>query len=260
MSVQSQFDLNLDEEFPNLTNSPILEVVIHWEAHASKTLEQNFLKENLSKHLPDYSLIQPQYGIEVKIGTPDEIAQFSQNTQWKGFRLENTSTNYVAQFTNIGIAFSRVNSYENWKSFTTEALRIWDIFVELAEPKTIHRLGVRFINRIFLKQDESISTYLTSEPYILSGLEISPKSFFYQDTYQVSGYPYQINLVRTIQSNQTGAGSDQALIVDIDVFTNEVSSIRENLNQQLAEMRWLKNKIFFSNITDTALNNFGVKS
>jgi len=47
------------------------------------------------------------------------------------------------------------------------------------------------------------------------------------------------------------------LIVDIDVFTNEVSSIQEDLNKQLAEMRWLKNKIFFSNITDTALNNFG---
>ncbi|MFN6070102.1 MAG: TIGR04255 family protein, partial [Pseudanabaena sp.] len=61
----------------------------------------------------------------------------------------------------------------------------------------------------------------------------------------------------TIQPNQTGSGSEQALIVDIDVFTNEVSSIQEDLNKQLAEMRWLKNKIFFSNITDTALNNFG---
>ncbi len=116
---------------------------------------------------------------------------------------------------------------------------------------------MRFINRIFVKQDESISTYLKSEPYRLSGLEISPKSFFYQDTYQVAGHPYQINLVRTIQPEQTGSGSEQALIVDIDVFTNEVSSIRDDLNQQLAEMRWLKNKIFFSNITDTALNNFG---
>ncbi len=258
MSVQSQFALNLNEEFPNLVNSPILEAVIHWEAHASKPLEQISLKDALAKHLPEYPTVQTQHGIEVKIGdAPDDMSQLSQRMQWNGFRLEDAPANYVAQFTHTGIAFSRVKSYESWENFKTEALRVWDVFVELAEPKTIRRLGVRFINRILVKQDESISTYLKSEPYRLSGLEISPKSFFYQDTYQVAGYPYQINLVRTIQPHQTGSGSEQALIVDIDVFTNEVSSIRDDLNQQLAEMRWLKNKIFFSNITETALNNFG---
>lgn len=258
MSVQSQFALNLNEEFPNLTNSPFLEAVIHWDAPASKLLEQISLKEALTKYLPEYPTIQTQHGIEVKIeDTPDDMSQLLQRMQWNGFRLEDAPANYVAQFTHTGIAFSRVKSYESWENFKNEALRVWDVFVELAEPKTIRRLGVRFINRMLLKQDESISTYLKSEPYRLSGLEISPKSFFYQDTYQVAGYPYQINLVRTIQPDQTGSGSDQALIVDIDVFTNEVFSIRDNLNQQLTEMRWLKNKIFFSNITDTALNNFG---
>ena len=258
MSVQSQFALNLNEEFPNLTNSPVLEAVIHWDAPSSKPLEQISLKEALTKYLPEYPTIQTQHGIEVKIeDTPDDMSQLSQRMQWNGFRLEDAPANYVAQFTHTGIAFSRVKSYESWENFKNEALRVWDVFVELAEPKTTRRLGVRFINRMLLKQDESISTYLRSEPYRLSGLEISPKSFFYQDTYQVAGHPYQINLVRTIQPNQTGTGSEQALIVDIDVFTNEVSSIRNNLNQQLAEMRWLKNKIFFSNITETALNNFG---
>jgi uncharacterized protein (TIGR04255 family) len=258
MSVQSQFDLNLNEKFPNLTNSPILEAVIHWDAPASKPLEQISLKEALTKRLPEYPTIQTQHGIEVKIeDTPDDMSQLSQRMQWNGLRLEDAPANYVAQFTHTGIAFSRVKSYESWENFKVEALRVWDVFVELAEPKAIRRLGVRFINRIFVKQGESISTYLKSEPYRLSGLEISPKSFFYQDTYQVAGYPYQINLVRTIQPHQTGSGSEQALIVDIDVFTNEVSSIRDDLNQQLAEMRWLKNKIFFSNITETALNNFG---
>jgi uncharacterized protein (TIGR04255 family) len=257
MSAPSQFAINFSEKFPSLTNSPILEAVIHWDAPTSKSLEQTSLKEKLTNSLPDYPIIQPQYGVEVKIDTPIDMPQFLQKTQWSGFRLENISQNYVAQFNNTGIAFSRIKSYEGWENFKNEALRIWNTFVELAEPETTRRLGVRFINRILVKQDESISTYLKSEPYRLSGLEISPKSFFYQDTYQVAGYPYQINLVRTIQPNQTGSGSEQALIVDIDVFTNEVSSIQEDLNKQLAEMRWLKNKIFFSNITDTALNNFG---
>ena len=53
MSVSSQFAINLSEKFPNLTNSPILEAVIHWEAHASKPLEQISLKESLTKRLPE---------------------------------------------------------------------------------------------------------------------------------------------------------------------------------------------------------------
>jgi len=52
-------------------------------------------------------------------------------------------------------------------------------------------------------------------------------------------------------------GDGQALILDIDVFLTEIANDQENLNQKLAEMRWLKNRIFFNNITDTALNNFG---
>jgi uncharacterized protein (TIGR04255 family) len=254
MSALSQFTFNLDEKFPNLRNPPILEAVIHWEAHASRALEQTSLKEELTNRLPDYPVIQYQYGTEVKFGIPDDKSQFSQHTQWNGFRLENDSANYVAQFTRTGVVFSKVKSYESWEAFKAEALRFWGVFVELAEPKTIHRLGVRFINRILLKQDESISTYLNSECHTLSGLEISPKSFFYQNTYSVSGY--QVNLVHTIQPNQTASDDGQLLILDIDVFTTEIAGNPKDLGQQLAEMRWLKNKIFFSNITETALNYF----
>jgi uncharacterized protein (TIGR04255 family) len=252
MSTTSEFVLNLNEEFPSLTNSPVLEAVIHWEAQASKTLEQTLLKEELTNRLPDYPDIFPQYGIHVQVGSSDDITQLS---QWNGFRINNASANYVAQFTHSGLAFSKVGSYKSWGDFTTEALRIWDIFVELAEPTTIHRLGVRFINQILLKQGVAISTYLKISPHRLSGLEISPKSFFYQDTYQVTDYPYQINLVRTIQPDQTGSGDEQ-LIIDIDVFTTEIANDQNNLTQLLSEMRWIKNKIFFSSITEVALNNF----
>jgi uncharacterized protein (TIGR04255 family) len=254
MLAPSQITFDLDEKFPDLTNPPILEAVIHWEAHASKALDQALLKEELTIRLPDYPVIQYQYGTEVKLGIPDDKSQFSQHTHWNGFRLENDSATYVAQFTRTGVVFSRVKSYESWENFKTEALRVWDIFVELAEPKTMHRLGVRFINRILLKQDQSISTYLNSESHRLSGLEISPKSFFYQDTYLVSGY--QVNLVHTIQPNQTASDDRQLLILDIDVSTTEFSGNPKDLSRQLAEMRWLKNKIFFSSVTNTALNNF----
>ena len=48
MSAPSQFAINFSEKFPSLTNSPILEAVIHWDAPTSKSLEQTSLKEKLN--------------------------------------------------------------------------------------------------------------------------------------------------------------------------------------------------------------------
>ena len=55
--------------------------------------------------------------------------------------------------------------------------------------------------------------------------------------------------------------SEQALIVDNDVFRAQLLQLdQETLTQRLQEMRWLKNKLFFSSITELALERFGVDS
>jgi len=250
----SRFIIDPNEKFPQLVRAPVLEAVIHWEADPSKPLDQLTLREELTRRLPDYPVILPQHGIELKaIEQPDGISEVSHQIQWGGFRLEN-ELGSVAQFTQTGIAFSKVKTYESWETFKAEALRFWHIFVEIAEPVAINRLGVRFINRIVLGHDESISTYLKAESHRLSGLELSSQTFFYQDTYPIPSYPYQVNWVRTVQSAPNG---QQSLIVDIDVFTTQqFTGDGEILNLKLCEMRWLKNKIFFDNITNTALDKF----
>jgi uncharacterized protein (TIGR04255 family) len=126
-------------------------------------------------------------------------------------------------------------------------------------PASVQRLGVRYINRIPLRSGENPSTYLKTVPSSIPDLELSTESFFYQDMYQVPGYPYYINWVRTIQSQPTNLADGQALIIDIDVFTTtEFTALdRESLIKRLDEMRWIKNKIFFSCITQTALEQFG---
>ena len=78
--------------------------------------------------------------------------------------------------------------------------------------------------------------------------------FFHQDNLLVTGHPYVINIVKTVQPPQ-GAGSDGGgLILDIDVFTTEPFEERANaIDKRLAEMRWLKNKVFYSSLTREAV-------
>ncbi|NJO85821.1 MAG: TIGR04255 family protein [Synechococcaceae cyanobacterium RM1_1_27] len=102
---------------------------------------------------------------------------------------------------------------------------------------------------------------LSTVPASPPDLALSTEFFFHQDTYSVPGYPYAINWVRTIQPAGADPTNAQALIVDIDVFTNKLLQLgqadQDTLSQRLQEMRWLKNKVFFSCMTSYALERFG---
>ncbi|MFZ2798653.1 MAG: TIGR04255 family protein, partial [Syntrophorhabdus sp.] len=64
-------------------------------------------------------------------------------------------------------------------------------------------------------------------------------------------YPYNVNIIKTIQPSTKPNEEDLGLIIDIDVFTTKKLPIDcDILLGHLEEMRWLKNKVFFGNITE----------
>jgi uncharacterized protein (TIGR04255 family) len=254
----SKIIIDLTEEFPTLKAAPSIEAVIHWQAPASKKLEQEVLQTTLTERLPEYANVQARQNIQVGMEAANGSPEFFQPIQWNSFRLEDEQNHHVVQFMPSGVVFSRLEPYETWEVFMAEALRIWHLFVELAEPQNIDRLGVRYINRIPMQRGEQPSTYLKMEPYKLSGINIAPENFFYKEAYKVPDYPYQVQWVRTIQPQQEASSDCESLIFDIDVFTTTLLQLDQGtLTQRLQEMRWLKNKIFFSSITETALEQFG---
>lgn len=260
--MTSKFVISLDETFPKLDFAPSVEAIIHWQAPATKPLKQLELSAQLAERLPDYPTRQTQYAAEFSaLGRADGSSQITHNSQWNGFRLQSTDERYVVQFAPANVIFSRLEPYEGWQAFQKEAMKVWRIFLELAEPTEIARLGVRFINRIPLIDNESPSEYLQEVQSAPIGIDLSVESFFYQDAYKVPGYPYRISWGRTVQPQQISPQQAKALLIDIDVFTIEpfFSTNEKLLKTRLAEMRWLKNKFFFSCITDKALEQFGGK-
>lgn len=258
MSLPPQFTIDLTEKFPKLPAAPSIEAVIYWQAHASKGLSIIDLTNELTQRLPEYPIHQPQHNIEISASVrADGTSEVGQRTQQNGLRLQD-ERHHVVQFTQTGVVFSRLEPYEQWESFKDEALKFWDIFLELAEPISIQQMGVRYINRISLQDGEAPETYLKQTPSAQAALGLQKASFFYQDTYGVPGTPYSVRCVRTIQAQLQEALAERALIVDINVFTTTLVTLdRESLIQKLSEMRWIKNKLFFSCITQKALQRFG---
>ncbi len=154
--------------------------------------------------------------------------------------------------------FSRLEPYIDWEQLSGEGLRLWAIFKELAQPVEIRRVGLRFINRIQLPPGElRFEDYIQSPPAPPGGLELPFLGFMQHDTLAVPGYPFAVNVIRTIQPPPSAGASGIALIFDIDVFTTQAFELDNSvLSHRLLEMRWLKNKVFYGSITQKALEMF----
>ena len=249
--------IDLAESFPHLEHAPIVEAVIEIRTRIESPWEESALREQLKAKLPGYPKIFSQsefrHEVKVKAGQPPE--QLFHDLGWRGLRLQSADGRYIAQFNRDGFIFSRLQPYESWDQFKEEAMRLWKVHAELAKSLEVQRLGVRFINRITLPVGEvRLDDYLKVPPQPPGELDLQIMSFFHQDSLLVTGYPYAINIVKTVQPPQ-GSGSDGGgLILDIDVFTTEPFEQRADaIDKRLAEMRWLKNKVFYSSLTKEAV-------
>jgi uncharacterized protein (TIGR04255 family) len=257
MSPASNLKIDLTEKFPLLARAPIIEAVLDIRARAEAPWEESAVSERLRKELPDYPIVQSKREIrhELKIDKGQPAAQSIQD-RWKGLQFQSGDKRHIAQFHRDGFVFSRLQPYQSWDQFRNEAMRLWRIHQAAAQPAEIHRLGLRFINRILLPKGSCIEDYLQIIPKPPRWLELPFAGFFHHETLTVPGYPYSINMVRTMQPPQDSPPEEGAgLILDIDVFTITPPLEAQNavMEQRIEEMRWLKNRVFFGSITPKAL-------
>ncbi len=256
MPARTTFTIDLNEPFPHLSAAPIVEAVIHWRAPAGRPLHRADLQAALTSKFDQYDC-REQQEVGTAFQASHERTEFRQETQWNGFRLTSRSKTdrHIAQLTPQGVIFSRLKEYDCWATFEAEALRFWGAYLELADPPLIERLGLRFINQVRLASTDTPAVFLAQPPLPPRDLPLDSDHFFHQDTYQVSGHPYLVNSVRTLQ---VLPDQQRALILDTDVALEPRSLLEaEELANRLAEMRYIKNKLFFTCMTDEALTQFG---
>jgi uncharacterized protein (TIGR04255 family) len=235
------------------------EAVIHGQARAERPWEPNDLQAKMAERLPEYpnSCFQRQleFAAQGVMGPNESHATASQRSSWHGIRLSTPDKLYIAQFTRDGFTFSRMHPYNEWASFSTEARRLWRIFVELATPSEVQQLAVRFINRIATATLDNLGDYLKEPPTCPSSLPLS--GFVYQSTFKVPDHPFEIGVVKMMQPVTPVIPQEQGLILDVAVFTSSPVACDEHvLDRFLPEMRWLKNRIFFKLLTEKAIDSF----
>lgn len=251
----TDFKIDLSETFEHLPNAPIVEAVIHWRARSGKKLVPDTLLEELRAKLPDYPNSQRQHELGVDTEFSPEGSSIRQYHDWHGFRFETADKKHVAQFTRNGFVFSRLKPYQDWKQFEAEAQRLWRVYCELAEPSEVERLGVRFINLIAPVNMADLDALLAVPPRSPDRMRLPLKGFMHQSAFDIAGYPYNLNVIQTIQPPSSPQSEAFSLILDLDVFTTAPTGLSEVANR-LPQMQWIKNKAFFSFLTGKAIARF----
>lgn len=241
----SKFKINTTEKFDKLRNAPIVEAVIQLNAPPSKPFEESVLKEILSARFLDYKVqgqMQFEAGFESSV---DGKFSMHHMAQWDGFRLNSDDAKHICQWKRNSLVFSRLEPYESWEKLLGGAMSFWAAYKELGAPNLVEGIGVRFISQIPLAEEEKFTDYIQKISPPLKGLGLRAESFFHQDTIPLKGYPYEIRLIRAVQPAAEKSGSKRVLIVDINVVTTRAVTF-DQFEKALDEMRYIKNKVFFS--------------
>ncbi|HMO16194.1 MAG TPA: TIGR04255 family protein [Pirellulaceae bacterium] len=243
------FSIDLSEQFTSLRNAPIVEAVIQFNAPPVEPFEQTKLKELLELRFAGYKLhgqVQVEAGFESSV---DGNVAMHHKSHWDGFRLQSDDCKYICQWKRSSLVFSRLQPYETWPKLLQAAMPFWTAYQEVGRPDIIEGIGVRFISQIPVKENEKLSKFVQKIHPPLIGLGLRANSFFHQDTIPLKGYPYEVRLIRTLQPAAEKSGSRKILIVDIDVSTTRAVTL-DQLEKALNEMRYIKNKVFFTYMKD----------
>ena len=177
------------------------------------------------------------------------------NSEVKGFIFLNKKNNCQVQFRLDGFTFNMLSPYTEWVDFSKEALRLWQIYKENLEPKTITRIALRYINKIEIPLTmEKFQDYIINIPPIPKVLPQTFSNFFMQIAVPCDNSGTNIVLTETIEQS----GQDTLpFILDIDAYKlGNISQDVRTLQKEFNDLRKLKNATFESCITDNTRKLF----
>ena len=254
--AKATFKLDLAEQFPQLSHAPIVEAVIHWQARAQKPLEPDAVRSALVQQLPEYRSCEPiqQFAFAAMMTEQNAAPIVQHQKGWYGFRLTSDDQRYVVQFHRDGIVFSRTQQYPELAAICRGGKADLARVRQIAAPVEIQRLGVRFIKPHSGCEAETLAEILCEPPTCPSNLPLN--EFLYQTRFSVPDQSYGVRVIKVMQPSVPGLTQSSGLFLDCDVYTTTPMSCEDTkVDRALGEMRWLKNKIFFTLLTEEAINS-----
>jgi uncharacterized protein (TIGR04255 family) len=245
----------------HLPHAPIVEAVIDFKTRTPAELKL----ESLGDLGVELSASYPSKPAEIRLlelaikQEPGKPAISNQTDLGNvGYRFTSAEGKYIFQSRKDGFTFSRLSPYLDWETFFAEASRVFVRYHEIGRVEGVHRIAVRYINRILLPSEEvgDFSGFLTAPPPFPRDVPAFMAQFLTQVQVKDADSLLEATVTQTIQKGQQTPGF-VPLILDIDVFqSGNFPTDPRVLLPQLIPLRAFKNRLFFASITEKAADLF----
>jgi uncharacterized protein (TIGR04255 family) len=239
----------------HLTRAPIAEAVVDIRA----SLPQGFDITELSR-LPDevsgnFQASESMKGFVGSFEFGKELEQPRSQAIDKGvvgYIYKSVDSTKVLQLRNDGFTLSKLKPYDNWSKLRDEARQLWNIYLSLAQPESISRIALRYINHLNIPNSAdkfNFDEYLTTAPQIPNELPQAILSFFYR---VVLPDP-SVGAIAIINQAVESIADPKVvpIILDVDAFIQgNIEPEGDDIWNAFEKLHVFKNDIFFSCITE----------
>lgn len=242
----------------HLQNAPIVEALLDIRVILPSEVDQEKLasfQARLGDRYPTKQLRSAWSGeVALKADAPPTFATAGGPV---GYQFLSADGKQVVQARRDGFTFSRLRPYTNWKGFSAEARDLWKRYADLVKPEKVQRVALRYINRMELPLPiADFKEYVLTAPEIAPGLPQGLSSFFFRVVIPDAEAEAFATITEAIEHVE-GSKAVLPLILDIDVFRiGALPPAADRLWPTFDKLRELKNRFFFSSITDKAKELF----
>lgn len=232
----------------------LLDIRVKLPAHIDLTRLATFHDAVKDRYPSKQERVSWQGGFQIKPGAGPEMLPSSGGPD--GYLFTSTDGRQIVQTRLDGFTFNRLKPYDKWEALRDEARELWQQYVRIAQPETVTRLALRYINRIEIPLPmKDFKEYILTTPEITPELPQGLESFFMR---LVIPDPKTQAVAVVTEMMEPIAASSKALplILDIDVFREAAFDVNDRIWETFESLRSLKNDIFFKSVTPKAKELF----
>ena len=246
--------------YPKLSKAPIVEAVIELKVRTHAPIEVTALTPVKEALADRFKISRDMHYVETGIRMDEAGApQQTFSAAPIGVRLDSTDKAFVVLARVDGLSVSKLAPYDTWEGLRDMARDVWPVYTKALNPAAITRIGVRYINRIELREELiDFDKVLTAGPKIPSAMPQALTEFFSRIVVPIFDRDATVTISQTFQPSAPipqDARRWASVIVDVDAFVERAFEIADDAGiwHALESLREVKNMAFFNSITAETL-------
>ena len=242
-------------KYENLKNPPAIEAVFDIAVQENDAADTNFF-------IAEDAAIKQRFPVREELKVFEGAFQIGGTMATQatnrplGYLYRTDDGKELIQLRLNGYSYNKLAPYNGWSNFLNAALTYWEQYRMMKSDLKITRIGLRFINVLNIpmslqkKKLFNVSLKKPSKSNLGSMSDVS-----YRYTTEFSDFGCKAN----VQFGKLNPNAAQAsYLLDIDVYNTDIASSPDakTMKHHFSKLRDAKNAIFFSTLTDEALEVF----